>query len=183
MSVVKIDPKVAVNRRLHHTSQFKTNAIVARRGQDFLLDVHLSTTFDASLHTISLELRTGNRPNTFDRTLIRIPMVEYLDKRKWGMRTVGKSESVLQLKINIPARCLVASYELRVLGKSRKVLYTHKKPMYVLFNPWSPGMDYFIYSWLSLNRIVRWITKFVFFYSFNLFRSFVWRFEILTFSF
>lgn len=67
------------------------------------------------------------------------------------MRTVGKSESVLQLKINIPARCLVASYELRVLGKSKKVLYTHKKPMYVLFNPWSPGMSLFCF--LNISNI------------------------------
>ena len=105
------------------------------------MDVHLSTTFDASLHSISLELRTGDRPNINDRTLIRIPMTEYLEKRKWGMRNVGgKSDSHLQLKINIPARCLVAAYELRILGKGgRKVLYKHKKPLYVLFNAWSPG--------------------------------------------
>ena len=80
-------------------------------------------------------------------------MVEYLDKRKWGMRTVGKSESVLQLKINIPARCLVASYELRVLGKSKKVLYTHKKPMYILFNPWSPGMSLFCFLNTSFRNM------------------------------
>ncbi|XP_066922576.1 protein-glutamine gamma-glutamyltransferase 4-like [Clytia hemisphaerica] len=137
VSVVSVDTKRDLNGRLHHTNQFKTDAMVVRRGQEFLLDVKLSTTFDPSLHSISLELRTGSRPNTYERTLIKIPMVKYLDKIKWGMRIVGKSDSTLQLKINIPARCLIANYELRIVNNLRKVLYTHKQPVYILFNPWS----------------------------------------------
>ena len=95
--MVSVDTKHDLNGRLHHTDQFKTDAIVVRRGQEFLMDVKLSTTFDPSLHSISLELRTGARPNTYERTLIKIPMVKYLDKVKWGMRIVGKSDSTLQV--------------------------------------------------------------------------------------
>jgi len=139
MSVTKLDTQDTINRRLHHTDQFKTKSVVLRRGQDFLLNVHFSTTFDASLHKIGLELYTGNNPRAFDRTLIRIPMVQYLEKGKWGMRIAGKSDSVLQLKVYIPSNCLVAKYNLRVVNSYRKVLYKSKKPVYILFNPWSTG--------------------------------------------
>ena len=55
------------------------------------------------------------------------------------MRRTGTDDMKIQLKVNIPANCLVAKYQLRILSMRNRVIYKHDNPLYILFNPWSEG--------------------------------------------
>lgn len=135
----KIDTHDHTNKRLHHTDQFISKSVILRRGQEFQLDVYPSTNFDNSKHNFYIELWTGPTPKEFERTLIKIYLSRYLEKRKWSMRRTGTDDLKIQLKINIPANCLVAKYQLRILSMRNRVIYKHSTPLHILFNPWSEG--------------------------------------------
>ena len=55
------------------------------------------------------------------------------------MRRTGTDDMKIQLKVNIPANCLVAKYQLRILSMRNRVIYKHDNPLHILFNPWSEG--------------------------------------------
>lgn len=138
-TITRVDTQDHHNRKLHHTDQYKSKALILRRGQDFILDVYPSTSFDNSNYKFYIELWTGSKPREFDRTLIKIRMVKYLERKRWGMKRTGTHDTKIQLKINIPSTCIIGKYQMRILNMNDKVIYRHEEPLFMLFNPWSTG--------------------------------------------
>ncbi|XP_057290288.1 coagulation factor XIII A chain-like [Hydractinia symbiolongicarpus] len=153
-TITRVDTQDHHNRKLHHTDQYKSKALILRRGQDFILDVYPSTSFDNSNYKFYIELWTGRKPREFDRTLIKIRMVKYLERKRWGMKRTGTHDTKIQLKINIPSTCIIGKYQMRILNMNDKVIYRHEEPLFMLFNPWSTDDEVYMPNTSDLDEYV-----------------------------
>ena len=137
--IVRVDTHQHQNKKSHHTDQFTSNDVILRRGQEFFLDIYPKNTYGSSEQKFYMELWTGSKPREVERTLIKVQLSKYLEKRKWGMKHVGTDDGKIQLKVNIPSSCIVGKYNMRILTMRNEVLYKHDRSVIILFNPWSTG--------------------------------------------
>eukprot|EP00794_Sanderia_malayensis_P015757 gene15757-17346_t len=123
------------NSKEHHTEKFQTSNLVVRRGQPIYFDIHLREDYDKKQHNFNLIFKTGDRPTESDRSKVTVRFIDNLDKAKWGMALIGTSKRILQLKLSIPADCVVGKYSMTVKSNGR-LIHDSSQLVYILFNPW-----------------------------------------------
>ena len=145
---MSVDPLISENGKAHHTDKFKTDdpALIIRRGESFKVSIELAREYRQD-DDFYFTLRTGNRPNPKDKTLI--PVTEVLPKyfgnlklqEKWGytIRDISDPKNII-VEIFVPASALPAKYSVTI-DSDEGVLYEPSAHIYILFNPWCKGKD------------------------------------------
>ncbi len=143
--IMSIDTFAAINKPLHHTELYRTNALVLRRGDPFSTHIELSA-FDGNAYEVSFY-----SVDTFDGVPMTndIPVsVSDLDNTQWYCKFIseqpGTNGSVLvEMEIRTPVNeCPMGEHEFfaRLSSKSEGTVYdVHDFPdvVIMLFNPWN----------------------------------------------
>ena len=112
--------------------------MVVRRGEALYIDLHLKENYKKEEHDFQIVFRTGQQSRQSDKSKVVVRLVDNLDETKWGVVLVGTSKDRLQLKISIPADCIVAKYMMTIESAGR-VLHDQQEEVLILFNPWAQG--------------------------------------------
>lgn len=144
--IVGLDWRASTNEAMHHTALYQTNALVLRRCDKFMVDVHLSAGFSSCEHKLWFEAF-----DTFDGSLktSEVPVVTSdLSPGEWyaillTMSNNADGTRTASVEINIPTNCPVGEYQWRVcLGQNEqnRIVLAQKwfqDYVIILFNPWS----------------------------------------------
>jgi len=95
------DWMIEANQKSHHTDEYDNDLLVMRRGQTFTLKMSLKRKMNREFDECCLELTTGPNPQLLNNTKIRIPLVDSLDVKQWGMKITD--ESTVEKKLDAPA--------------------------------------------------------------------------------
>ncbi|XP_069102220.1 protein-glutamine gamma-glutamyltransferase K-like [Argopecten irradians] len=85
----------------------------------------------------------GSTPQPTKGTLVQVPVSEDSLTKHWGAKVVKRYDYDLQLEVMTPPFCAVGRWNINVRavkkgadsGSGTKV-YSHPRPIYILFNPW-----------------------------------------------
>lgn len=75
-------------------------------------------------------------------------MMSDVDKpREWGAKPLGTDDKTLKIRIFTPPNCIVGKWNfkfdtvIKLKDTCKMFRYQHDHPVYILFNPWCPGMS------------------------------------------
>ncbi|XP_021352800.1 uncharacterized protein LOC110449942 [Mizuhopecten yessoensis] len=137
----------------HHTLMYeltdqrpnKDTFLVIRRGQSFQMTITCDRPYDPERDELKLIFQTGDQPMPTKGTLVEIVLSDADLPKQWGAKIVKCSDNDVQLLVMSPPVCPIGHWNVKVRavkkgggGESRRIsqVYTHPKPIYILFNPW-----------------------------------------------
>eukprot|EP00112_Aurelia_sp_Birch-Aquarium-sp1_P005516 Seg1628.2 transcript_id=Seg1628.2/GoldUCD/mRNA.D3Y31 product="Protein-glutamine gamma-glutamyltransferase K" protein_id=Seg1628.2/GoldUCD/D3Y31 len=153
LPVSNVDLLKERNSKQHHTEKFQSKSLVVRRGEALYVDLHLKEDYKKEAHDFQIVFRTGNQSRQSDKSKVVVRLVDNLDKTKWGMVLVGTSKDRLQLKISIPADCIVAKY-MMTIESAGSILHDQQEQVFILFNPWVQEDEVYMPNELWLNEYI-----------------------------
>lgn len=126
--------------------------LVLRRGDDFIITIHLDRQFNKQKNDMSIELTTGEEPKPVKGTLVNIEVDEDSQPKsypanEWGAQLVSQEGNSATIRIHIPANCIVGEWNLFVKsfsegkdkeGKQQTLVFKYAYPeeINIIFNPW-----------------------------------------------
>lgn len=135
----------------HHTSKYrldgKPSCLLLRRGESFVVTIRLTPESNFPLGSMYFIAVIGSRPRLKENTLINIfkCSLEEFDELKltgrWGYCIRHSNLKEILVEIYIPASVIPGKYKM-ILKDDHKTL-DFPGPVYILFNPWSPGKIFF----------------------------------------
>ncbi|XP_074644521.1 coagulation factor XIII A chain-like [Tubulanus polymorphus] len=144
MKTIHVDLHVAENRTAHHTSEYELENLIIRRGQSFSLTTTFDRDFDKTKDKVILQFVTSNRPKPSKGTLVRVPIVNKLDKGKWGAKILESVGKTIKYEVMTPSHCIVAPWTLFIVTQYEDkdedaYMFRHEveDDIHVLFNPWN----------------------------------------------
>ncbi|XP_069102902.1 LOW QUALITY PROTEIN: hemocyte protein-glutamine gamma-glutamyltransferase-like [Argopecten irradians] len=153
----------------HHTNIYeltdkrpgKDEFLVVRRGQSFQTTLTLDRPYDPKSDEICLIFSTGPTPKPTKGTLAKVPVSEDSGAKQWGAKVTKRSDNDLQLDVMTPPICAVGRWNIKVQavkkggdsGSGTKV-YSHPKPIYILFNPWCKDDQVYLHDDKLLDEYI-----------------------------
>ncbi|KAL6107535.1 tgm1 [Pungitius sinensis] len=138
------------NRREHHTDRFRSDDLIVRRGQTFLMWVTLSRPFRQDADKLHLELKTGKLPTVAKGTHVIIPLVEELADDRWEAAVVKQVDKKIMLSVNSSPTAAIGRYRIAVEtnnGSGTAVSrHDSASDIFLLFNPWCEDDSVFMDS-------------------------------------
>ncbi|XP_069113007.1 hemocyte protein-glutamine gamma-glutamyltransferase-like [Argopecten irradians] len=116
--------------------------MVVRRGQPFQMTLTFDESYNQNQHELQLILETGIKPLVSKGTRVELFLSKPDQQGQWGATLKEQKDTTLNLEITSPPSCIIGQWriKIRTLRKATmqpaKKVYSHPKPLYVLFNPW-----------------------------------------------
>ena len=103
---------------------------------------------------------SGKKPIESKGTRVVMMLSDVDTPREWGAKVVKMDGSDVTVRIFTPPNCIVSKWTFKfdtILKKeegSKVFRYTHAHPIYLLFNPWCPGMahSYVVHHSLTSDK-------------------------------
>ncbi|XP_062978822.1 protein-glutamine gamma-glutamyltransferase 4-like [Elgaria multicarinata webbii] len=141
LKATRIDFLQEENARLHHTSDYKNNKLIVRRGQAFQLNVTFSRELKAN-DNVTLEFSFGEDPKPPNGTLLSLDARSGQDDHFWHANILKTDKTECLISVTSPADAMIGKYCLNLeIGPN---VYPAGKQVYVLFNPWSKADSVFM---------------------------------------
>lgn len=156
VQVQGVNLRVAENAEQHRTDEFQLTkgsdpVLVVRRGDPFKLILELSRHYNPDKDTVAFvfTVRGEEAPSYTKNTVAVVPVdfrssSEYLvGISSWTAFVLSARDNVLDIEITPPANVIVGDWIMDIDTKNRSennntgFRYTHKDPIYILFNPWN----------------------------------------------
>ncbi|ELU14710.1 hypothetical protein CAPTEDRAFT_122859, partial [Capitella teleta] len=158
LKVVNVDLNVDQNTYDHHTDYYEITQqrtledgsiadrlLVVRRGEPFDVTITFDRPFIDGKDGVKLVFDVGPSSRESKGTRVSMLLSDKDQPKQWGASTLGMQGDLLHIRVFTPPTCFVAKWLLHldtVLCKSatesKTFRYTHKQPIYVIFNPWCP---------------------------------------------
>ena len=124
---VKLSTHLDYNRRLNHTDNFHSKALIVRRGNEIIFTVEAR---DHPLTHWQFEIkhRLANQSTTISS--------DTPSQSNWKITKSKKSSTEHELKIGIPVTAEIGHYNMTV--KLNAEVFSLEPPLVILFNPWHP---------------------------------------------
>ncbi|XP_022692816.1 annulin-like isoform X2 [Varroa jacobsoni] len=150
LEIQSIDARIDFNCRTHHTDRFsgsRHGILIARRGQPVQLVLQLSRRFQPDFDHVELVLTyAGTRfiygEDGVERITVSRRVAEHATL--WSARLIEVRRNTIVLDVAISVRAAVGEWRLKILthllNRSNLVdkIFHYDKPIFILFNPWSP---------------------------------------------
>lgn len=189
VSVKGVDLLLSENGPLHHTEQYdvmereKEPLLVVRRGQAFSVSITLSRAYNADKDAVSFifTVQDAEKPNYGQGTLIAVPLLAKGAESgtAWNAVLESSNENVIGVKITPAADAIVGQWKMDIDTKLKNdgaVSYSHKDPIYILFNPWCRQDQVFLEGDDPLREYVLADTGLIWRGSYNRLRPCVWKY-------
>ncbi|KAJ8865859.1 hypothetical protein PR048_033382 [Dryococelus australis] len=149
VSVKAVDLCTTENGPQHHTEQFelmereKDSRLVVRRGQEFLVRITLSRSYDDKNDAMSFifTLEDAEKPSYGQGTMMAFPLLPVGAEGgdDWNAVLDSIQENIITVKITSSATCIVGKWKFDIDTKVKNngaLSYSHKDSIYILYNPW-----------------------------------------------
>lgn len=151
LMVTKVDLDIRNNTRSHHTDEFDiTNALVydpreelvIRRGQEFNMKIDFNRPYNEESDDLRLVFQFGQNPHPSRGSHVEFILSDEDNPKEWGAYIQSKQDNTISLVLTTPPTCAVGKWSLKidVVKKTNTAAnlyrYSHKDPIFVLFNPW-----------------------------------------------
>ncbi|XP_050397106.1 annulin [Patella vulgata] len=150
LRVESVTFNIKENTPNHHTSEFditqpdqgRTPQLVVRRGQPFDITLTFNRPYDKNEDDLRLVFQAGKEPLPSKQTHIEFVLSDVDLPKQWGAKVAEQDRNTLRVTIFTPPNCYVAkwAFKIDVVKKADQSTaiyrYTHKEPIYILFNPW-----------------------------------------------
>lgn len=156
VQVRSVDLRVAENAQQHRTEDYELTkgndpVLVVRRGDPFRVALELSRHYNADRDTLAFvfTVRGEEAPSYTKNTVAVVPVgyrssTEYLGGvSSWTALVQSSRDNVIDVEITPPANVIVGDWIMDIDTKNRSendntgFRYTHRDPVYILFNPWN----------------------------------------------
>ncbi|MEQ2306989.1 hypothetical protein AMECASPLE_013641, partial [Ameca splendens] len=145
LMVVGVDMLKDFNEAKHYTSEYMTNLLVVRRGQQFTINLTCNRPVMPQ-DDFQMEFLIGADPAANKDSLV---VVTFGNRRgaSWTGKILGNRNNVVSLGITAHPKAIVGLYRIYVaVSVGNGMQRTEKDPntnIYMLFNPWCPDDDVF----------------------------------------
>lgn len=151
LQVTGIDSNIKDNVKSHHTNEFditdaivydKREFLVVRRGQQFTMTLTFNKPYDPNTDDLRIVFEFGKTPLPSRGTRVEFILSAKDESKEWGAFIKSREGTSLEVAFMTPATCAVGKWSLKVDvlkrdGENTTVFrYSHKPPIYILFNPW-----------------------------------------------
>ncbi|ESO96923.1 hypothetical protein LOTGIDRAFT_231723 [Lottia gigantea] len=151
LQVEKVDYNIRQNTPRHNTDLFEITQddetpdpqLVVRRGTPFDITLTFNKPYDKNNDDLRLVFETGDKPLPNKKTHVEFVLSDEDKPKEWGGKVKRQDRNNLEITIFTPPTCYVAKWDFKVDvvkksdTKSSIFRYTHKDPIYILFNPFS----------------------------------------------
>ncbi|XP_011505871.1 PREDICTED: annulin isoform X2 [Ceratosolen solmsi marchali] len=151
LAIVHVDYCLDDNGDEHRTSRYdlmnreqKEARLVVRRGQPFVLDLHLSRNYDPAIDGVSIvfTLEGVKKPQYGQGTLVASAVLHPGEVSDGAWQTVVQAfaENSLRIKVTPAADAIIGKWNIEIDTKRRDsegaVSFTVDTPFYLILNPW-----------------------------------------------
>nr|XP_056700939.1 protein-glutamine gamma-glutamyltransferase E-like [Euleptes europaea] len=143
LNLANVDWKWKENTLAHHTDQYSTKELVARRGQPFA--VTLTYRGRKPSGNLMFIMETGATPALQAKTRVAFAMTQTPRSGAWSAVQTSIGASMMTVSILSPPNAIIGRYYLSVTtGFGRSTPATSMGTVVLLFNPWLRGDDVFM---------------------------------------
>lgn len=144
--VQQVDLHYKENALNHKTGNYRLSSVppttVLRRGEQFLITIMLSASYNNTKDRIRLELSSGLNPQIDKGTLFYLPISnDEIKTDQLCAKVTNVIANKIDIQINLPATMAVASWDLKISTKTTGAPQLHtfyvNQLLLVIFNPWS----------------------------------------------
>ncbi|KAH6947542.1 hypothetical protein HPB50_019687 [Hyalomma asiaticum] len=151
-----VNLRVAENAEQHRTDEFQLTkgndpVLVVRRGDPFKLILELSRHYNPDKDTLAFVFTVkGEEAPSYTKNTVAVVPVDFRSSSEylvgissWTAFVLSARDNVLDIEITPPANVIVGDWIMDIDTKNRSennntgFRYTHKDPIYILFNPWN----------------------------------------------
>ncbi|XP_041375414.1 protein-glutamine gamma-glutamyltransferase K-like [Gigantopelta aegis] len=150
LTVKDVNFNVVENATKHYTSEYdiadpeetRNPQLVVRRGQKFEITLQFNRAYDVKKDDLRLIFQAGENPMPSKGTHVEFVLSDKDEPKKWGAWITRQNGDYLQVTIMTPSNCYVGKWELKVdvvkkIDNKHSIFrYSHRDPIYLLFNPW-----------------------------------------------
>nr|XP_056700937.1 protein-glutamine gamma-glutamyltransferase E-like [Euleptes europaea] len=143
LNLANVDWKWKENTLAHHTDQYSTKELVARRGQPFAVTLTYRGTKPSGNLTIIAE--TGATPALQAKTRVAFAVTRTPRSGAWSAVQTSADASTVTVSISSPANAIIGRYNLSMTtGSGSSAPAASLGTVVLLFNPWLRGDDVFM---------------------------------------
>lgn len=158
VQVQGVDLRLADNTQRHRTDDYdltkgENPILVLRRGEPFKLTIELSRHYNADRDAMAFvfTVRGEEAPSYTKNTVAVVPIgvrsssEAFRGTSSWTAVVLSSRDSFIDVEITSPPNAIVGDWIMDIDSKIRSendntgFRYTHKDPIYILFNPWCRG--------------------------------------------
>ncbi|XP_077542339.1 annulin-like isoform X2 [Haemaphysalis longicornis] len=158
VQVQGVNLRLADNTQRHRTDDYEMTkgddpVLVVRRGEPFKLTLELSRQYNVDRDALAFvfTVRGEEAPSYTKNTVAVVPLgfrssnEAFRGTSSWNAVVLSSRDTFLDVEITPPPNVIVGDWIMDIDSKSRSendntgFRYTHKDPIYILFNPWCRG--------------------------------------------
>ncbi|CAN8024179.1 unnamed protein product [Ixodes persulcatus] len=153
VQVKSVDLHVSQNAKKHHTEDFDLSKgehpiLIVRRGEPFKVTVELNREYNPDKDALAFvfTVKDEETPSYTKNTVAVVPVGyrspnEVFGITSWAALVQSTLDKSLDIEITPPVNVIVGDWVMDIDSKIRNddefgYRYTHKDPIYILFNPW-----------------------------------------------
>ncbi|MBN3282692.1 TGM2 glutamyltransferase, partial [Polyodon spathula] len=136
LDIERCELKSEINNFDHRTYLNGTDRLIVRRGQPFIITLHLrSGQFQPGATTFSFVIETGPHPCDSAGTKAEFSLLDKVNMNQWSAAVSSQAGNTVSLSICSPPDARIGRYSLTMTQGGS----TRLGDFILLFNPWCPG--------------------------------------------